>query len=323
MQLNRGLLFWGLALLIAGGTALAVQLGYLDRDTVTGGWRLWPLILVAIGLSVILSRTPLAPLGTVAAAAVVGIAAGALISVGPISGGCSGAEPGSAGGSRQDRSGSFGAKADVVLRFDCGRLQVRSVSGDQWNVSSERAGGGAAQIDATAGRLAVTSNNDGQWWTNGRQRWEVNLPAGTAYQLEIQPNAADATIDLAGGQFDRVSLQPNAGSVRLDLRRAQVDLFDLSLNAGSAAIQLGSDAAMSGTLSVNAGSIELCTEPGVTLRLVMNESVAFSNNLEGSDLVRSGDTWSTSGYADAANQVELRVTGNAGSFTLNPEGGCS
>lgn len=319
MHLNRGLLFWGLALLIAGGVALAVQLGYLDRDTVAGAWRLWPLILVAIGLSMILSRTPLAPLGTVAAAAVVGIAAGALIGVGPIAAGCSGAVP----GSLQDRSGSFGAKADVVLRFDCGTLQVRSVSGDQWTVSSGQSGGDAAQIDATADRLEVPSNNEGQWWDKGRQRWEVSLPAGTAYQLDIQPNAADSTIDLTGGRFDRVSLQPNAGSVHLDLRGAQVDLFDLSLNAGSASIQLGSDASMSGTLSVNAGSIELCTEPGLALRLAMTESVAFSHNLEGSDLVRSGDTWSTSGYADAAHQVELRVTGNAGSFTLNPEGGCS
>lgn len=319
MHLNRGLLFWGLALLIAGGTALAVQLGYLDRDTMAGAWRLWPLILVAIGLSVILSRTALAPIGTVAAAAVVGIAAGALISVGPIAAGCSGAEP----GNLQDRTGTFGATADVVLRFDCGTLQVRSVTGDRWMVSSARAGGGAAQVTASSKGLEVTSKNDGQWWTNGRQRWEVSLPAATTYQLEIQPNAADSTIDLAGGQFDRVSLQPNAGSVHLDFRGARVDSFDLSLNAGSAGIQVGPDSTMSGTLSVNAGSIELCTGSGTALRLVMTESVAFSHNLEKSDLVRSGDTWSTLGYDQAAHHVELRVTGNAGSFTLNPEGGCS
>jgi len=319
MHLNRGLLFWGLALLIAGGTALAVQQGYLDRDTVAGAWRLWPLILVAIGLSVILSRTPFAPIGTVAAAVVVGIAGGALISVGPIAAGCSGAEP----TSMQDRSGTFGEKADVVLRFDCGTLQVRSVTDKQWTVSSGRTGGGAAEIAATASRLEVTSNNQGDWWTDARQRWEVSLPAGTTYRLDIQPNAADATIDLAGGTFDRVSLQPNAGSVNVDLRGAQVDIFDVSLNAGSAAIQIGPDGSTSGTLSVNAGSIELCTEPGVALRLVVTGSVAFSHNLDGSGLVRSGDTWSTTGYADATNQVELQVSGNAGSFTLNPEGGCS
>jgi len=319
MHLNRGLLFWGLALLIAGGTALAVQQGFIDRDTVAGAWRLWPLILVAIGLSVILSRTPFAPIGTVAAALVVGIAAGALISVGPIAAGCTGAEP----TNMQDKTGSFNARADVVLRFDCGTLQVRSVTDSQWTVSSGRTGGGAATVAASANKLEVSSNNDGQWWTNARQRWVVSLPASTTYQLDVQPNAADATIDLAGGQFDRVTVQPNAGSVHVDLRDAKVDILDVSLNAGSAAIQIGPGASMSGTLSVNAGSIELCTEPGTALRFVVNGSVAFSHNLDGSGLVRSGDTWSTSGYDTATNQVELQVSGNAGSFTLNPEGGCS
>jgi hypothetical protein len=151
----------------------------------------------------------------------------------------------------------------------------------------------------------------------------VRLPQATQTALEIQPNAADSTISLTGGRFDRLLLQPNAGSVHLDLRGARVDLLDLTLNAGSASIQLDSEAAMSGTLSVNAGSIELCVEPGTALRLVMAASVAFSHNLDGSNLVRSGDTWSTPGYTGATDQVELRVAGNAASFTLNPEGGCS
>jgi len=319
MRYHRGLLFWGLTLLIGGGVALAVQQGYLDRDAVAGAWRLWPLILVAIGLSVVLSRTPFAPLGTVAAAVVVGVAAGALISVGPIAAGCTGGEP----GTLQSRTGSFSGSAEVVLRFDCGTLQVRTVSEDHWTVASARAGGGAAQISSSASRLEVTSTNDGQWFTNGRQRWEVDLPASTTYQLEIQPNAADSTVNLAGGTFDRVSVQPNAGSVTIDARDARIDLFEFSLNAGSAAIQLGTGTALSGTLSVNAGSIELCTEPGTALRLVVTESVAFSHNLESSGLIHSGNAWQTPGYDTATNKVELRVTGNAGSFALNPEGGCS
>ncbi len=77
MHLHRGLLFWGLALIVAGATTLAVQQGYVDKDLVANAWRLWPLILVAIGLAIILSRTPLAPLGTIAAAVVVGVAGGA------------------------------------------------------------------------------------------------------------------------------------------------------------------------------------------------------------------------------------------------------
>ena len=319
MHLHRGLLFWGLALVIGGATALAVQQGYLDKDLVASAWRLWPLILVAIGLSIILSRTRLAPLGTIAAAVVVGFAGGALVSVGPVVAGCTGNES----GATHDQVGRFGSTATVNLSFNCGTLEVRSVPEDHWTVSSGPANKGGASITANTGSLVAASDDNRSWWETGRQRWVVRLPQATRTTLEIQPNAADSTIDLRGGQFDRISLQPNAGSVLLDLRGARVDLLDLSLNAGSISIQLDSEVTASGTLSVNAGSIEVCSGSGTALRLVMAESVAFSHNLDSSDLVRSGDTWSTRGYAAATNQVELRVTGNAASFTLNPEGGCS
>lgn len=319
MHLHRGPLFWGLALVVGGATALAVQQGYLDKDLVASAWRLWPLILVGIGLSMILSRTLMAPLGIIVAAVVVGFAGGALISVGPVVAGCTGNES----GDRQEQQGTFGATATVNLSFNCGTLEVRSVPGHQWTLSSGQTNGGGASITSSDSSLVATSDANRNWWEGGRQRWVVRLPQATQTALEIQPNAADSTISLTGGRFDRLLLQPNAGSVHLDLRGARVDLLDLTLNAGSASIQLDSEAAMSGTLSVNAGSIELCVEPGTALRLVMAASVAFSHNLDGSNLVRSGDTWSTPGYTGATDQVELRVAGNAASFTLNPEGGCS
>jgi hypothetical protein len=42
MRLDRGLLFWGLALITTGAVALAVEFRYVDRDVVSGAWRLWP-----------------------------------------------------------------------------------------------------------------------------------------------------------------------------------------------------------------------------------------------------------------------------------------
>ncbi len=82
MHLNRGLLFWGLALITAGATALAVQQDIIDRDVVAEAWKLWPVILIAIGLSIVLARTPFSVLGTVLAALILGVAGGALVSVG-------------------------------------------------------------------------------------------------------------------------------------------------------------------------------------------------------------------------------------------------
>src|SRR5918995_6587433 len=85
MHINRGLLFWGGAVVTAGVVALAASQGWIDSTQLVGLWRLWPVILITIGLSIILSRTPFALVGTVVAALVVGVAGGAAFSVGGLS----------------------------------------------------------------------------------------------------------------------------------------------------------------------------------------------------------------------------------------------
>ncbi len=327
MHYHRGLLFWGLALITGGAVALATQQGYIDRDVLAGAWRLWPLILVAIGLSILLSRTPAAIVGTIVTALVVGTAGGALIAVGPGVAACGGADP----TDLTTRHGTFDSTASVQLAFNCGTLNVGMTNNDQWTVASGHNGGSDAQISSDSNRLEVRSPND-SWFDSGRQRWNVALPGATSYQLDITPNAADTTVHLTGGRFTSVSVQPNAGSVFLDLTDATVDDLSLSLNAGSASVVIGSGvdphrthlaAHMNASLSVNAGSIELCTTGDVALQVTSDPNITFSTNLDGSNLVKAGNTWSSAGYANASAQVQIQLSGNAGSFTLNPEGGCS
>jgi len=319
MMLHRGLLFWGLALITAGAVALAVQADYLDPDTLAGAWRLWPLILIVIGVSIVLSRTPFAIVGTIAAALVVGTAGGALFAVGPVVAGCGGAEP----TSLDTETGRFGDVADVSLDFNCGTLEVATTDQDEWTVRSGHVGGEPARINADGDSLRVQSGNTDRWWDAGRQTWIVSLPQRTTYDLDITPNAADTTIDLGGGRFASVVLHPNAGAVSLDLTDAQVENLDLDLNAGSVTVQIGEGLSMDASMSVNAGSIEVCTEDGVAVRVTTNANITFSHNLDELGLSRVGDTWSTAGFADADDQVSIQIDGNAASFALNPEGGCS
>lgn len=330
MNYHRGLLFWGLALITGGAVALAAQQGYIDKDWLSGAWRLWPLILVAIGLSILLARTPAAIVGTIVAALVVGSAGGALIAVGPATFNCGGADP----TALTTRQGTFGDSANVNLDFNCGTLRVamdKTATG--WTVQSGQRGGSPAKIDAAPARLDVkTSPENGNLFNQGRQRWNVTLPTSATYELNVSPNAADTNVDLGGGTFTSVSLHPNAGSVFLDLTDAQVDRLDLSLNAGSASIMIGPGpnppspnaiTFMTGTLSVNAGSIELCTTGDVALRITADPNITFSTNLDQAGLSRSGNVWTSAGYDAASRQVRIQLSGNAGSFALNPEGGCS
>lgn len=322
MNINRGLLFWGLALITAGATALGVQQGYIDRDVVAGAWRLWPLILIAIGVSIVLARTPFSVLGTILAALILGVAGGALVTAGAggINFACGGSEP----TNLQSQDGTFAGDAgSVSLDFNCGTLIVSTTDGSGWQARTGATGGSAPRVSSGSDSLTIRSPENGFRFGEGRQRWEVQLGTAPSYDLQVNINAADATYDLTGGRFSRVNVDPNAGSMRFDLSGASIDDFTLSMNAGSAKIQTDADTAMAGTISMNAGSIQLCTATGAALRIRVDANITFSHNLEGSGLNRSGETWTSSGFDGADHRIDLTLEGNAASFTLNPEGGCS
>jgi hypothetical protein len=318
MHINRGLLFWGLALITAGAVALGIQQDVLDRDALAGAWRLWPVVLIAIGLSIILARTPFAVIGTIVAALVLGTAAGALISIGP-GVGCGGDEP----TDLARESGSFGGAASVDLEFNCGTLMVDMGDGSDWEANTGAAGDRQPRVDAEANALNIRSPEGGFNFGEGRQRWEVSLGSEVTYQLDASINAASATLDLGGGRFARLNLDPNAVDLRIDLSDARADDFDLSMNAGSARLQTDATTDLAGSISMNAGSLKLCTDDAVGLRFTVDANITFSHNLDDAGLTESGDAWQSDGFASAEHQIDIRLEGNAASFELNPEGGCS
>jgi len=320
MRYHRGLIFWGLALITGGAVALAAQQGYLDRDLLAKAWRLWPLILIAIGLAILLSRTPFAVIGTIAAALVIGAAGGALVAVGPGVVSCGGPEP----IDLTTLDGTFGDQARVGLDFNCGTLNVGMVDGSRWSVASRGARADSGPTINDDSRHLDVSHPDDSWFGPGsRQVWNIKLPMAPTLELDVAPNAADTRIDLGGGHFTSVALHPNAGSIFIDLTDAHVDDLTLALNAGSASVVIGPGSDLNATMNVNAGSIDVCTAEGVALRVTADPNLTFSTNLDESGLVQTGDDWSTPGYADAAAKVHIDLEGNAGSFTLNPEEGCS
>ena len=67
---------------ILGAIPLLVRAGYLDASRFDEAWRLWPLILVAVGLSILLGRGRTGLAGTVILALVVGIVGGGALAGG-------------------------------------------------------------------------------------------------------------------------------------------------------------------------------------------------------------------------------------------------
>ena len=326
MRVHRGLVFWGLALVTAGAMALAITQGYLDRAATSNLWRLWPLILVAIGVAIIAARTPFALLGSALAAITIGAIAGTAVALGPgVAFFCGGGDDLA---TSVTRSGTFGDSATLEWNFNCASTEVSTTSGaGEWTVSY---GTDSAQPSVAGGSdsLSLHSSGQGGFPGNDREHWVVTLPTPTVYHPDILVNGGSLTMDLGHGDFQGFHLQTNAADVRMDLTEANASSafpgIDFHLNAGKLVIITNdSGASIEGNVEANAGSVILCAPANAPLRITAS-GTAFGTNLDNSDLQRTGDTWESAAYANAnPNQtITLTVRGNASSFDLNPEEGC-
>jgi hypothetical protein len=325
MHINRGLLGWGVFLIVLGAVPLAVRGGYLDEATVRRAWELWPLILIGIGIGLMLQRTRLAAVGGLVVAITFGLLGGSLLATG-ISGPFSGCGIGVGTGSGtpfETRTGTFGSEAGVDLELNCGEVTVSPATGTGWSVSGSDADGDGPDLSASANRLRVLApERSGMGFMRGGQRWQVTLPTDPLLDLDLSVNAGSARVDLAGAHVADASVSVNAGDIRMDLSGTQgLGSLSASVNAGSLGLSLPA-ASVTGSVSSNLGSIELCVPSGVGLRFRGADNALSSNNFGDRGLSESDGTWTSSDFASATVRIDLSASASLGSITLNPENGC-
>jgi hypothetical protein len=320
MRINRGLLFWGLALVTAGAVALAVQAEAVPRDIVADAWRLWPLILIAIGVAIVFGRGPLGPLGAALGGVAVGVFAGALLTSIPFGFTSCGDAPMREGDTAE---GSFDTgRAEVTLDLDCGQLDLSLQPGNAWDADLARAGGSPPRLDADDGSLSIETRG-GPPFGERRHEWDVRLPRDVELDLEVDVDAAGSALNLAGGQLGTFELDMNAGAANLDLTSARVADLEIDMNAGSLSIETDAGTRLDGRIGFNAGAVDLCVPSGVALAIGLDDpNITLGHNLDEWGLERRGDTWTTPGLGTGTPSIRLTVDGNAASLTLNPEEGC-
>jgi hypothetical protein len=317
VRVRRGLLFWGLFFIPLGAVPLLVRAGVIDSNAVANAWRLWPLLLVAIGVTLILGRSRAGILGTVVAGLALGTLAGGALAAGTPwvgnVGGCGaiGGEP----DQRVDESGTFASPATVRFDLNCGSIDLGTQPGSDWRVVANYRNE-PPNIVTSANSLELRSP-DG--FANTRQGWEVTLPVDQTSDVEITANAGSGTIDLAGATLATLSADLNAGDLRIDISEGRVSTIDAAVNAGR--LRVRADGDLHGRLSANAGSLELCVPEDAALRISVEEQLTFAHNLDDRGLTRTGDVWSRDG-STSGGLIDLAIEGNAANLTLDPEGGC-
>jgi hypothetical protein len=319
MSIDRGRLGWGVFFVTLGLVPLAVRFGWVDPAWFNDIWRLWPIILIGIGVGLLLRRTAFAALGNVIVGLTFGLMIGGALAV-PLNAGIS-CLPGAADASNPTtQSGTFaGSSAEVDVAFPCGEVLIGTTPGTGWTVSAT--GKAAADVNVQSGpdRLEVDRSSKAAFW-NGTDdaRVQVDLPTQPQMGLSIDVSAGSATADLAGAHLSGLSMSVNAGEGVARLAEAVVDGLSFSVNAGSADVTLPASA-FSGSASVNAGSLALCVPEGTAVRV--SSSSALGSVDVGPGFSREGDAWVTSAWTTNGGGSEMSLSVNLGSAAIRV-GGC-
>lgn len=316
MHIRRGLLFGGLFFITVGAIELLVRAGTIDANRLDEAWKLWPLILVGLGIAILLGRSRVAVVGTIIAAITVGAIVGGAIASG---GGwiatitdCGGNQPTD---QTTSEAGGFSGPSTIDLSIRCGTLTFGTDSGSGWTFGAAYRGPEPI-LEGTANTLDIkVPEGTGV----RRQDWTITAGTQTLSELKVQANAASGTIALSGAKLAGFDLQTNAGDVIVDGTGASIHGLEVQVNAARARITLDVDT--SGELQVNAGSIELCLPKDASVQLDVADQITFATNLAESGLNHSGTTWTRAGLASGA-PIDLHIEGNAASLTLDPVGGC-
>jgi hypothetical protein len=322
-RVSRGAVFWGSALVTAGLVILAIQQGLVDEAVFNDIGQWWPLLLIGAGLAIVFAGV----LGVVAVAlsgVLLGLLVGGLVS-GPANFGV-GCTTEAAGSLVAYQEGSFsGSAPDVQIDLNCVTLEVTGDDGDGWSVESDEAGTEGLELAADGARLELRNQEDMSVVNGHRSHLAVTVPRDAAASVGTSINAGEADFDLSDGQWSQIDLTGNAMALTIDLSGAEAADVSISMNAGSAKLQLSDESDIGSPLALgaNAGSFEVCAPDDLGLAITISQNVAVGHNLDERGLEQDGDVWRTDGYASADRQVEITFTGNAASFTLNPEGGCS
>ncbi len=318
MAVNRRFLYWGVFLLGMGGVMVAVDLYGVDAPLVAQLVQLWPLVLIAFGVGIVLRRTRFSLAGGMLAAAMPGLVLGGAFAAGPeLANVCGGTEP----TAFAPLSGTFDGASSVDLRLSCGDLTVDTAPGASWLVRTGNSARIPAITNAAPQSLSVTSGQrSGPFPANrGRDVWQVTLPTTTPIDLQARIDAGTARLGLGQAQLGDFGLTVDAAEAHVDLTGAALRQLSATLNAGATSLTLPADQDITGSISVNAGALKLCAPAGLGLRI---DSTTTLGSARYPGLALNGSAWETADYATAVHRADLTVTVNVGSVQLNPIGGC-
>jgi hypothetical protein len=285
------------ALVWVGQLLFMDSLGYPALPWAAGVLRLWPLLLILVGLSLFWGGRIPVPLALLLVAALVLGTAWAV---------CARGGPGRGGAPVRElsvaRSAYPGVETGALeVDFGAGSLHLGAGSTD-WVDARLQGPGAVAAVEARGTELQVNLRPPSQFvvWSPRRQaenRWVVRLARDLPWTVSARLGATDAVLDLADLQVRRLDLETGAGAVEVHLGTG-VPRMAADIQAGASRV----------TVWVPAGA-------GVSARV---EGAFSDTNLGGLGWQREDGRYLSPGYHQAGSRIDLDVHLAAGSLHIRP-----
>jgi hypothetical protein len=335
-------LFWPVVLIGIGVVWLLGNLGLVSRENIVVLFRLWPLLLIVIGLDLLVGRrSPWigALIGFLAIAAVVG-----LMIFGP--------ELGLAGDlevktERFTEPIGGATSAAVTLGLSSDPVTVTPLADSSDLIDAELTYTGAIDfvvrgdrektVNLSRARGAKVFFADWGWLVTEDLHWDIGLSPNLPIDLTVDASSGDALLDLSQLRLTGLDLDVSSGDINLDLPvteqsfdtridgssgdldidipdRAATDM-EIDVSSGEVSIQVGADADVDVRIDGSSGDvvIDVPGDAAVRLRVLDDSSgdvrvpARFSMVDDGDDDDEDTGSWETDNYGEAAHQITITV----------------
>lgn len=326
---RSGAVFWALILIAAGVIWLLREANIFTGQNLAVLFRLWPLILIALGLELLVGRgsrsmSLLIVGGTILILVV-------LMFVGPSIGLTSNVEIKSKTVSAPI-AGAESATISVGMAVGPGSIYALNDS-DQLIVGDLRyigdvtfnaTGGNVAQINLSHNG-SVNIGFDFLGWTVGVDdrdlHWNVGLTPSIPIDLTVDGGVGDNTFDLTGLQLTRLNFKSGVGDATITLPALDGSSMPVQINGGvgKTIVNIPNGTFLSASIDGGVGETDIDVPDNAPVRVETSGGLSSANVPSGWTRISGDDrngVWESPAYAGAASDARIDISYNGGVGSL-------
>jgi hypothetical protein len=292
---NIGRLFWGLLFIVVGSLVLANNFHILDVNWMNV-WQLWPLAIIAAGVSILSVRSWIWRILTILLMLVTFtmIVFAALADYPNVN-----TSPQRSTDAVVRRVSPTINNAEVTIKAGLSDLRIATADQDAIatvNLKSNHTSLTQSSFrDGDTQRISFSSEaGNGIWTGDVKSSWDVRLTRSLPLNVNVDAGASDANIDVSQAQLRSIDVDASASNLTLKLG-SQEESTKINMNAGASSITIKAP---------KTSGIRLTLDNGLSSKQI-------------ADLVEVGkDTYESPNYSEATKKIELTGKIGVSSFTI-------